>query len=89
VLVAKPDADIIRVQDTEMLGASDPDLLAWATSQSRILLTHDVNTMPGFAYARIKAGLPMPGAFVVNRDAPIGKVIEDIVLLIECSAAEE
>jgi hypothetical protein len=45
--------------------------------------------MPGFAYARIKAGLPMPGAFVVNRDAPIGKVIEDIVLLIECSAAEE
>jgi hypothetical protein len=27
----------------------------------RILLTHDVKTMPGYAYERMVAGLPVPG----------------------------
>ncbi len=89
VLASKPDADIVRAQDTEMLSASDPELLAWAAGQGRIMLTHDVNTMTGFAYARVKAGLPMPGVFAVNRDEPVGEIIEDILLLIECSAEDE
>jgi hypothetical protein len=89
VLTARPDADLVRAQDTEMSGASDPELLAWAATQGRVILTHDVNTLIGFAYARVKAALPMSGVFVVNRGEPIGKVIEDILLLIECSSAGE
>ncbi len=89
VLAKRSDADIVRAQDTAMLGVSDPALLAWAAEQRRILLTHDVNTMPGFAYKRVKAGLPMPGVFVVIRDEPAGKIIDDLLLLIECSAEDE
>ena len=34
--------DIIRVQDTEIAGAEDSTVLAWAAQSSRIVLTHDV-----------------------------------------------
>lgn len=40
-----PDIDIIRVQDTEYYRAADPDVLAFAASEMRILLTHDINTI--------------------------------------------
>jgi predicted nuclease of predicted toxin-antitoxin system len=42
-------------------GKDDPTVLAWAASENRILLTHDVATITRFAYDRIVRGLPMPG----------------------------
>ncbi len=59
-IAAYPQLDIIRVQDTRE-GIPDNKVLEWAAAEDRILLTHDVNTMPAYAYARIKKGLPMPG----------------------------
>jgi hypothetical protein len=50
----------------------------------RILLTHDVSTMRQYAMARIVKGLPMPGLFSVPQSLPIGKAIEEILLLAEC-----
>ena len=38
-----------------------------------------------YAYERVQAGQPMPGVFEVNRSVPIGRAIEDILLLAECS----
>jgi hypothetical protein len=55
------ELDIIRVQDTYLYGAPDSELLEWLASETHILLTHDVKTMPRFVYERIDAGLPMPG----------------------------
>ena len=89
VLRQKPDADIIRVQDVGLSGADDPNVLAWAAQQGRVLLTHDVSTITKYAYERIEAGQEMPGVFEVSRTIPIGPVIEDIVLLLECSLAGE
>lgn len=62
-----PQLDIVRVQDTDMFQADDPDLLAWLAQEDRILLTHDVQTMPGFVYDRVREGLPVPGVVVVRR----------------------
>ena len=89
VLRRKPDADIIRVQDVGLSGADDPSVLAWAAQEGRVLLTHDVSTITKFAYERLEAGQAMPGVFEVSRTAPIGPVIEDIVLLIEGSLEGE
>src|SRR2546428_359487 len=47
-----PDLDIVRVEDVGLRTAADPDILAWTASENRILLTHDRDTMPGFAYER-------------------------------------
>ncbi len=57
-----------------------PTLLEWAAQEARILLTHDVETMVGFAYARIAEGLPMPGLFVVGSTALIGTVVEHLLI---------
>jgi hypothetical protein len=45
--------------------------------------------MTTYAYARVTSGLPMPGVFAVSQLAPIGRVIEDLVLLAECSLPGE
>lgn len=41
-----PEFDVVRTQDlVEIAGSEDPAVLAWATANRRILLTHDVSTM--------------------------------------------
>ena len=89
LLRRRPDLDIVRIQDVGLAGAGDPAILAWAAEAGRILLTHDVETMVGFAYERVKAGLRMPGVFEVQSGTSIGQVIEDIILLAECSFESE
>ena len=89
ILRQKREVDIVRVQDVGLSGADDRTVLAWAAEQDRVLLTHDVNTITKYACERIEAGQAMPGVFEVNRTVPIGPVIEDIVLLVECSMEKE
>jgi len=81
--------DYIIVQETELAGSKDPPLLAWAAEQQRILVTHDVNTVPRYAYARIQVGAPMTGVIIVPEDLAIGIAIEELATLIECTEAEE
>ena len=84
-----PDIDIIRIQDTEAYQADDPEMLEWAANQGRIVLTHDVRTVTKFANERIREGKPMPGIFEVSQSAPIGRVIEDFLLLAVASSQDE
>jgi len=81
--------DVVRVQDVGLSATDDRHILEWATPQQRILLTHDVNTVTKYAGERVEQGLPMPGVFAVRRTAPIGPVIEDLILLAECSLENE
>jgi hypothetical protein len=84
-----PALDIVRVQDAGLSGADDPAILEWAAQQGRILLTHDVSTITRYAYQRMQTGKSMPGIFEVRRDISAGSVIEDILLLAECSREGE
>jgi len=84
-----PNVDIIRVQDVGLAGAEDPILLAWCGDERRILLTHDVRTMIGFAYDRVAHRETMPGIVVAGQKLPIRQVIEDLVLIVECSGEGE
>ena len=89
VLRRQPGVDIVRVQDAGLMGAMDPVVLDYAVRSGRVILTHDVNTMVKLAYARVAAGQPMPGVFAVRQSAPIGQIIEQLLLLIECSCPGE
>ncbi|MGE5340670.1 MAG: DUF5615 family PIN-like protein [Candidatus Omnitrophota bacterium] len=84
-----PHIDIIRIQDVGLSGASDPTVLEWAADEGRLLLTHDVATITAYAYERIKSGQRMPGVLEVSTSLPIGKVIEDILLLVDLSFENE
>ena len=85
LLRRQPNLDIVRVQDVGLSGADDPRVLAWAAHTNRILLTHDVSTITRFAIERVAAGQPMPGVVEVTRLLPVGRVIEDLLLLAETS----
>ena len=80
-----PSLDIVRVQDIGLTKADDPTVLAGAANAGRVLLTHDVNTVTAYAYERVAQGLTMPGVFAVPLFIPVSVVIEEIVLLAECS----
>lgn len=78
-----------HVQDVGLSGVNDPNVLSWAAKQNRVVLTHDVSTMITFAYERIESGLSMPGLFEVTRNVPVRLVIEEIILIAECSLEDE
>lgn len=84
-----PNLDIVRIQDTELYGADDPTVLAWAAREQRILLTHAVATITRYAYDRIRAGQPMPGVIEINRQVAVGLAIDDLILLAESSLKNE
>ncbi len=74
---------MVRVQDALPNGTPDPDVLAWAAAEGRVLITNDRNTMVGFAYQRATAGEPMPGLIATTNDQSIGSAIGDILLIAE------
>jgi hypothetical protein len=84
-----PEIDIVRVQDFEMDDADDPTILEWAAQERRILLTHDIQTMPAYAYERIAAGLYMPGVVEVPMNMPIGPAIDELLTFIGASNPKE
>lgn len=65
--------DIVRVQDMGLSATDDRHILEWATQQQRILLTHDVNTIPRYAGEQVEQGLPMTGVFAIKRTALLGR----------------
>ena len=85
----RPELDVVRVQDVGLNATPDPEVLAWAAVEDRILLTHDCNTVPNFAYRRIRAGESTPGVFVVSDLMPISQAIDEILLAVDCLTAEE
>lgn len=89
LLRRQPELDIVRIQDVGLSGADDPTVLEWSAQEGRILLTHDVATITMFADERVQAGLSRPGVFEITRAVPIGRAIEDILLLAECSMEGE
>jgi hypothetical protein len=67
----------------------DPAVLDYAARQGLILVSHDVNTMPGYAAGRIHAGLPVTGLLMVQQTQPIGPIIDSLVIIWSASEAEE
>ena len=84
-----PDTDYAVAQEIELGGLPDPLLLAWAAEHQRILVTHDVNTIPKYAYERIRAGQLMPGVFVIPEDLAVGVAIAELARLVECCGSDE
>jgi hypothetical protein len=89
LMLRRPDLDLVRVQDVGLTGAEDPTILAWAEEHRRILLTHDRASMSGHAYDRIAGGEGLAGDFILNDRLPVGRAIDELLLLIEWTDQEE
>ncbi|MCA9905146.1 MAG: DUF5615 family PIN-like protein [Anaerolineae bacterium] len=84
-----PDLDVLRVQDTEIYQAPDPQVLEWAASVGRILLSHDVRTLINHAYARVQQGLSMPGVIIVPSTLEIGVAVAELEMAISAGKPED
>lgn len=89
ILRRTPNLEVDRVQNASLSGAPVPLILEWAAREGRVLLTDDVRTMTAHAYARVAAGLPMPGMFALPQSVPIRTAIDEVVLIAECSIEGE
>lgn len=76
-----PTWDVATARHLGLRETPDPDLLAWAVSERRVILTHDRNTMTAAANERWSRGEPMTGVIVVDDDAPSTLILHHIELL--------
>ena len=70
VIRRNPSIDFVLARDEGLQEAEDPDILAWAAQEGRVVITLDRNTMIAFALERIRHRQPMAGLVVINQFAP-------------------
>lgn len=88
VLRQEPTIEFLRVREVGLSESSDEEILAYAERETLLVISHDVNTTPAAAYARIAAGESFPGLFMVQQTLPIRPMIESIVLVWSASELE-
>jgi hypothetical protein len=69
-----PDLDAVTALQAGLDQASDPEVLAWAAAQHRVVVTHDRNTMPAHTYDPWSKGhsrLGWNGGAGINGDGPV------------------
>ena len=89
VLRQEPAIEFYRVRELGMSARPDNEILKYAASAGLLVVSHDVNTMPGHAYARVAAGDSLPGLLMVRQTQLISPVIDSLVLIWSASESEE
>jgi len=87
VLRREPGIDF-RLTAGELRSLTDPEVLALAASEGRILVSHDRKTMPR-AFAEFVASTHSPGVFIISQKVDHLAAIEALVLVWAASEAEE
>lgn len=88
VLRQEPTIDFQTAFATGLNGVKDPEVLAIAARQSRILVSHDRKTMPS-EFAEFITSNQSSGVIIVSRKLPVEVVIEELLLIWAASSAEE
>ncbi len=83
------DLDVLSVRDVGLASVDDPLILEWAARNRRPLLTHDINTLVGFANERIRRGAHHAGVIRVPQTLAIGRAIEDLVYVAEVASLDD
>ncbi len=84
----EPNIDFKTAQAANLDGLSDTEVLAIAASEGRVLVTHDLKTMPRY-FAEFITNQQSNGLIVVSQKLPIRAVIDDLILIWAASEAEE
>jgi hypothetical protein len=71
-----------------ILGRPDPEVLALAANEGRVLVSHDRQTMPGHLKRFIETRAS-PGLVIVSQELDIGRTIEELLLVWAASEADE
>jgi Domain of unknown function (DUF5615) len=85
----EPTLDVVRAFDANLAHQPDAIILSWAAEHERILVTGDLNTMVGFAWDRVRSRKPVAGVLALLENKPVGRVIDDILLIAQYYAPDE
>lgn len=81
-----PTLDIIRAQDVlETSGRDDATLLRFATTQGRVVVTHDVSTIVPAMREQIRIASRCAPMVLVPDLMPVSAAIDDLLILDHCS----
>ena len=89
-LIARiPELDLIRAVDAGLDGLADPDLLNWAALRGRVLLTHDLRTMPRHLTDRLRTGRHSPGVIIVKQSHGTTLALEELTTVVACGVPDD
>lgn len=80
--------DALSVYDVHQQGWTDAALLAYAASQNRVLLTHDIRHFVTLHHQYLAEGRSHAGILVTN-ERYIGQLLDRLDALIQAVTAEE
>jgi Domain of unknown function (DUF5615) len=89
VLRREPSLDFLTAQSAGLRGMDDPEVLALAAEQQRVLVSHDVGTMPAHFRAFKNAGRQSAGVFLIAQSLDVGAAIDELLLVWLASEASE
>lgn len=88
VLRREPSIDFQTADEADLRRLPDPEVLALAAQESRILITHDRRTMPKH-FADFILHHSSPGVFIIAQTVSIRVAIEELLLIWTASESEE
>lgn len=88
ILRREPTIDFQTAFAAGLEGIQDPEVLAIAAQQGRILVSHDRKTMPS-EFAEFIISNQSSGVIIVSRKLPIEVIIEELLLIWAASSSEE
>ena len=80
VLRREPLIDFQSAQTAQLDGVPDPEVLACAAAEGRILVSHDMKTMPRH-FGEFLQTSTSAGVLIAPQSLPLGKVVDDLLLL--------
>lgn len=85
----EPAIDFLSATEANLEGIPDPEVLALAAADNRVLVTHDVHTMPQHFGDFLQSGRKSPGVFLVKQSVPVAEVAEALILIWGASGPSE
>ena len=70
-------------------GTKDPDILEWCEEYDFILVTNNRKSMPVHLKDYLQANRQIPGIFILSANLSVGQNIDELILIAECSFANE
>jgi len=84
----EPQTNFRSAQGARLDRVPDPEVLAIAADEGRILVSHDFQTVPSH-FRQFTRGRRSPGVLLVRQDLAVGEAIETLLLIWEASEADE
>jgi len=85
----EPAMDFKSALTAKLQGKTDPEVLALAAQEGRILVTPDVRTMPGHFAEFIQRGHHSPGVIIIPQTVAAAAAIDNLILVWAVTEAEE